>query len=465
MCFIYRLKRTLLQPMKRTLTFPTIFSIIFIAVFSACTKTSDDAGTAPTVITGPVIVNAAGTGATSGGFLSTGTATAYGVCYSSSNQQPTIADTKTSETVNYGTYASSITGLTPNTTYYLRAYATYLNATAYGAAIQFNTGSDQSTTTGQVSTFAGATAGGFLDGMGTAALFQDPMGIATDVAGNVYVADSYNSAIRKITTDGKVTTLAGNGNLGLVDGNAETAQFYSPSGLAVDAAGNVYVADRGNNAIRKVTPTGTVTTLAGSGDAGYADGTGAAATFNTPRGVAVDANGNVYVADYGNNLIRKITAAGVVTTIAGSRTTGYANGTGTATNFNKPTGIALDATGNIYVAEPLNNDIRKIDADMLVTTFAGGSTSGTAISALLGAPNSLSIDGSGNFWICDGNRRIVKIGADKKLIVMAGVSGGSGSTDGAGTVAVFNGPTGIAAGTGGNVYVADFGNNLIRRIN
>ncbi|WP_158288295.1 NHL repeat-containing protein [Mucilaginibacter psychrotolerans] len=450
--------------MKSKFTLPSIFSIILITMLSACLKSSDT-DTAPTIVTSPVIVNAAGTGAFSGGFITSGTATAYGVCYSSSNQVPTVSDTKTSETVNYGTYASSITDLTPNTTYYLRAYATYLGTTAYGAVVQFNTGSDQSTTTGQVSTFAGAIAGGFLDGIGTAALFQNPMGIATDAAGTVYVADSFNSAIRKITTDGHVTTLAGNGSLGFIDGTAETAKFYSPSGLAVDAAGNVYVADLGNNAIRKVTPTGTVTTLAGSGDAGYADGTGSAATFNTPRGVAVDANGNVYVADYGNNLIRKITAAGVVTTIAGSRTTGYANGTGTDANFNKPTGITLDATGNIYVAEPLNNAIRKIDADMLVTTFAGGSTSGTTITALLGAPNSLSIDGSGNFWICDGNRRIIKIGTDKKLIVMAGASGGSGYTDGAGTAALFNGPTGIAVGTGGNIYVADFGNNVIRKIN
>ncbi|MEO7211458.1 NHL repeat-containing protein [Mucilaginibacter sp.] len=451
--------------MKKLSTLCNFLIVILIAALSACSKSSDTAVTPPELVTAPVIVDAAGTTALTGGFITSGSATAYGVCYSTSHPQPTLSDLNTSETVAYSSFSSNITALTPNTTYYLRAYATYAGATAYGNVIQFSTGADLSGTSGTVSTFAGEVAGGFLDGSGAAALFGNPMGIATDAAGNIYVADSFNSAIRKIGTDGKVTTIAGNGNLGLVNGTAEVAQFYSPSALAVDATGNVYVADRGNNAIRKITPAGVVTTFAGNGEAGYTDGTGSAAYFNTPTGIAVDAAGNVYVADNGNNIIRKITPAGVVTTIAGSRTVGYANGVGILANFNKPTGIALDATGNIYVTEPLNHAIRKINADMLVTTFTGSPTGGTVASAWLGDPNALTIDVSGNFWISDANGRILKIDTSNKMTVVAGTSGTTGATNGAGTAALFNNPTGIAAGTGGNIYVADFGNNLIRQVN
>jgi sugar lactone lactonase YvrE len=451
--------------MKTFSTLSNFFFFVLIAALSSCSKSSDTDVTPPELVTTPVIVNAAGTAALSGGFLTSGNATAYGVCYSTTNPQPTLSDLNTSETVSYSTFSSSITSLTPNTTYYLRAYATYAGNTAYANVIQFTTGADLSATSGTVSTFAGSVAGGFVDGTGTAALFGNPMGIATDAAGNIYVADSYNSAIRRITTDGKVTTLAGNGNLGLVNGTAEVAQFYSPSALAVDLSGNVYVADRGNNAIRKITPAGVVTTLAGNGEAGYTDGTGSSAYFNTPTGIAVDAAGNVYVADNGNNIIRKITAAGVVTTIAGSRTVGYANGVGILANFNKPTGIALDATGNIYVTEPLNHAIRKINADMLVTTFTGSPSGGAIASAWLGDPNALTIDASGNFWISDANGRILKIDTANKMTVIAGTSGTTGATNGAGTAALFNNPTGIAAGIGGHVYVADYGNNLIRQVN
>nr|WP_294946646.1 hypothetical protein [uncultured Mucilaginibacter sp.] len=446
--------------MKKLSTLPKFLSIVILTVLSSCIKSSDGTITAPEVATTQVIVNAAGTTAISGGFLTSGNATAYGVCYSSSNQQPGLTDQTTSETVTYSTFTSSLTGLTPNTTYYLRAYATNVSSTAYGSVIQFTTGADLSATYGQVSAFAGNGTPGFTNGPLASAQFNNPMGLATDVAGNIYIADSFNSAIRKIAVDGTVSTLTGNGTIGLVNGTAETARFYSPSALAVDAAGNIYVADRGNNAVRKITPTGLVSTLAGNGNPGYADGTGATATFNTPIGIAVDANGNVYVADYGNNLVRKITPAGVVTTIAGSRTVGYVNGVGIAANFNKPTGIALDANGNIYVAEPLNHAIRKIDANMLVTTFTGG----PAATSWLGNPNALSIDAAGNFWISDASGRILKISAGKKLTVLAGTSGTTGATNGAGNNALFNNPTGIAA-SAGNVYVADYGNNVIRKVN
>lgn len=446
--------------MKKHFTLRKFPALILVCFLAACNSSSDDVTTTPDMTTNDVIVEAAGTSAWSGGFTTSTSITAYGVCYSSSNPEPTIADSKTSEPVSYSSFTSNITGLTPNTQYYLRAYATFSDKTGYGRVVKFTTGADLSAAYGQVSTYAGSVTGGFANGSLLTAQFYNPMGVASDAAGNLYVADSFNSSIRKISAEGLVSSIAGTGSLGYANGAGNVAQFYSPSALAVDALGTVYVADRGNNAIRKITAGGIVSTLAGSGVAGYADGTGEAATFNTPSGIAIDAAGNLIVADNGNNLIRKITPAGVVTTIAGSRTVGYANASGTAANFNKPTAIAIDANGIIYVAEPANYAIRKISSDMLVTTFAGG----PGAAALLGSPNALSFDAGGNLWISDGNGRILKIDADKKLTVAAGTSGVNGSTDGVGNAALFSAPTGIAA-TAAGVYVADFNNNVIRKVN
>ncbi len=204
-------------------------------------------------------------------------------------------------------------------------------------------------TTGVVTTFAGSGAPGATNGTGTAASFNYPQGVAIDASGNVYVADQGNNQIRKITSAGKVTTLAGTLVAGSTNATAigVSALFNGPTGVAVDAAGNVYVADFANNQIREINvTTGATTTLAGGSKSGSANGTGTAALFNGPAGVAVDAAGNVYVADFNNNLIRKIAPGGVVTTLAGSKA-GNANGTGTAALFNGPRGVAVDAAGNV----------------------------------------------------------------------------------------------------------------------
>jgi sugar lactone lactonase YvrE len=214
------------------------------------------------------------------------------------------------------------------------------------------------TPAGVVTTLAGSGVSGSADGAGTAASFNYPSGVAVDSTGNIYVADSNNNKIRKITPAGVVTTLAGSGVSDSEDGTGTTASFAYPRGVAVDKSGNLYVADSSNNKVRKITPAGAVTTLAGSGRKGSRDGT--AANFNYPNGVAVDSIGNVYVVDSGNHKIRKVTTAGVVTTLAGSGVEGSEDGTGTAASFYWPTGVAVDSSGNVYVADSNNNLIRKI---------------------------------------------------------------------------------------------------------
>jgi hypothetical protein len=200
---------------------------------------------------------------------------------------------------------------------------------------------------------------GSADGTGSAARFGNPAAVATDSSENVYVADYYDHTIRKITPAGAVTTLAGlAGSSGSADGTGSAARFNHPWGVATDSGGNVYVADSYNHTIRKITPAGAVTTLAGlAGSSGSADGTGSAARFNDPLGVATDSSGNVYIADYLNETIRKITPVGAVTTLAGpaGSSGSAADGTGSAVHFSRPIGVAVNSSGNVYVAEEGND--------------------------------------------------------------------------------------------------------------
>jgi uncharacterized repeat protein (TIGR03803 family) len=323
-----------------------------------------------------------------------------------------------------------------------------------------------------VTTLAGSAGQiGSSDGTGSAAWFDDPWDVAVDSAGDVYVADTENQEIRKITPSGIVTTLAGSaGQSGSSDGTGSAARFAVPQGLAVDSAGNVYVADTDNCEIRKITPSGVVTTLAGSArQTGSSDGTGSAARFDYPEGVAVDSAGNVYVADTDNQEIRKITPSGVVTTLAGGQW-GSSNGTGSAARFDGPAGVAVDSAGNVYVADWGNDEIRKVTPFGIVTTLAGsagqsGSSDGTGSAARLDYPSGVAMDIAGNIFIADEwNHEVREITPSGVVTTLAGSAGQIGSNNGIGSAARFDYPWGVAVDSAGNVYVADTGNDEIRKI-
>jgi sugar lactone lactonase YvrE len=276
---------------------------------------------------------------------------------------------------------------------------------------------------GTVTTAAGSDEDDYLDGPVSEALFQTPTGVAMSASGTLYVADSWQHdphpmRIRAITPEGMVVTLAGSSEAGSSDGIGVEATFRSPVGITTDNAGNVIVADTKNHRIRRVTPAGEVTTLAGptgSGyAAGYADGPAAEARFQEPRNVAVDGAGTIYVADTGNHCIRKITPDGTVTTLAGTNEPGYADGPGTQARFSYPAGIAVDGEGNLYVADTANHRIRQITPDGTVTTLAGaggpGNADGPAAEAQFRSPEGIAVDASGNIIVADtGNHRIRKI--------------------------------------------------------
>ena len=294
--------------------------------------------------------------------------------------------------------------------------------------------------------------------------FNSPTGLVLDAAGNLYVADYGNNEIRKIATDGTVSTFAGNGTQGVINASDTLATFNEPAGITIDAAGNLYVADSGNNLIRKISATRAVTTLAGGDTTGFAiNGTGINASFFDPLSVAADASGNIYVADAGDNQIRKVTSGGAVTTFAGNADT-----TNAVALFTNPTGLARDAAGNIFVAGYLTNTILKITPDGTIATLAGtgqpGATNGPGNTATFYFPNSVAVDAADNVYVADGvNNLIRKVTPDGTVSTLAG-NGTAGATDSTGTAASFDGPAGLAVDAAGNVYVADSNNNLIRKI-
>ncbi len=324
----------------------------------------------------------------------------------------------------------------------------------------------------QFSTLAGV-GPGTADGTGSNARFYRPYGAAADKNGNVFVSDTYNHTIRKITAAGVVTTFAGLAeNAGSDDGTGSAARFNQPDGLAVDNSGNVYVGDSGNHTIRQISRSGDVTTLAGlAGNPGSFDGTGSGARFNSPSGVAVDNNGNVYVADSLNYTIRKVSSSGAVTTLAGlAGNPGSIDGTGSGARFYYPAGLTRDGSGNLYTSDYKNNTVRKITSAGVVTTVAGlagvqGSNDGTGSNARFSLPDGIAVGADGNVYVADsGNHIIRRVTTAGVVTTLAGLAGNQGSIDGNGGDARFRGPEGIAADSAGNLYVADTLNWIIRKI-
>lgn len=390
------------------------------------------------------------------------------------------------------------------------------------------------TSVGAVSTIAGTGISSFVDGIGTVARFNSPWSIAVDSNFNLYVGDNVNDRIRKIIPSSAgwtVSTLAGGAGYGFLDGTGNAAKFSNPAGVAVDSCNNVYVADNWSHRIRKITPGGIVTTLAGSGSAVFADGIGAGASFNTPRGMCIDKSNNLYIADTSNNRIRKIaidstndianvrlpltdstlvpigtvttlgtttysqplftifdtlgnmyvscygehkiykvTPEGTRTTLAGSGTAAFNNAVGAAASFNMPCGLAIDANNNIFVADHNNHRIRRIDSANNVTTVAGSGVAGAwgdglGTAAQLHYPTGLAFDSLGNLFFSEQgtSHRIRMMAPNGDVTTIAG--NGTGSyVDGTGTVATFINPSGIVFDSFGNLYIADQGNHRIRMI-
>jgi len=307
---------------------------------------------------------------------------------------------------------------------------------------------------------------------GTPGSFRNPYGIAIDSAKNLYVSDTLNNTIRKITPARVVSTLAGTAGLfGSADGAGAAARFNFPLGLAVDASGNVFVADAKNSVIRRITPAGAVTTYAGApSQFGSADGPATSARFFLPYGVAIDGDGNLYVADSGNHTIRKITAAGVVSTLAGSAMqSGFVDGTGSAARFNSPWGISVDRSGVLFVSDNQNNVIRRVTAAGVVSTLAGNATGssgaqdGAGGAARFDQPRGLTVDGAGNIFVTDyGNSTLRQITAAGVVSTIAGAAKIIGDADSVGSNARFYDPTDVVA-DGSALYVVDSSNNLIRK--
>lgn len=332
-----------------------------------------------------------------------------------------------------------------------------------------------------INTFAGNGNTGYSGdgGAATLAQFFDPWAVAVDAVGNVYIADGGNNCIRKINPGGIITTIAGIAGFGGYSGDGGTAtlaKLSGPVGIAIDALGNIYIAENINRRIRKVNTSGIISTFAGTGGLGYSGDGGAAtlAQLNYPTGVAVDTAGNVYIGDQGNNCIRKVNTAGIISTIAGIVINGYSGDGGAATlaMLSTPAGVAVDIAGNVYISDLGNQRVRKVNTSGIISTIAGNGSQGysgdggVATLAQLNYPAGLSVDTTGNVYIADFyNNRIRKIDTGSIISTVAGngVQGFSG--DGASAIlAQLNRPYGVAVDATGNIYIADYYNQRIRKV-
>lgn len=321
---------------------------------------------------------------------------------------------------------------------------------------------------GDVTLLAGGTTAGYINGIGPEARFQGQAGMVAGSSGLIYISDAGNHTIRSYDPDTReVKSFVGPASQlsGWADGTGTDARFYKPVSICRDAAGNLYISDRGNHMVRKITPSGTVTTLAGSTASGYLDGTGSSARFREPWGITADGSGNVYVTDESNRRVRKITPSGTVTTFAGSGSATSVDGTGTAAGFHGMKGIAADASGNLYVSEYNGCKIRKISPSGVVTTFAGSGSAatidGTGTAASFYFPMAITVDGSGNVYVTQSNNYVRKITPSGVVTTLAG-SGIMGSDNGSPLSATFSSLNGIYASSTDNLYLGASGNNQVR---
>jgi sugar lactone lactonase YvrE len=333
---------------------------------------------------------------------------------------------------------------------------------------------------GTITTVAGNGTPGFSGdgGPATNAGLPEPYGVAVDAAGNLYIVDINNHRVRKVSVSGTITTVAGNGTPGFSGdgGPATNARLAYPTGVAVDAAGNLYIADRLNSRVRKVSTSGTITTVAGDGSAGFSGDGGPAtnAQLAGPYGVAVDAAGNLYIADFQNSRVRKVSTSGTITTVAGDGSFGFSGDGGPATNAQLagPNGVAVDAAGNLYIADINNHRVRKVSTSGTITTVAGNGTpgfsgdGGPATNARLRPPTGVAVDAAGNLYIADiFNQRVRKVSTSGTITTVAGtgIYGFSGD-GGPATNARLAYPSGVAVDAAGNLYIADQNNHRVRKV-
>ena len=318
----------------------------------------------------------------------------------------------------------------------------------------------------QVSTVAGTGVIGHVDGSAASASFANLASLATDTAGNIYIADAFNNSIRKLSKDGQVTTVAGSGAQGDADGAVSQASFFYPLGIAIDNKGDIYVADTRNSLIRKISG-GFVTTIAGK-SIHHPLPVKSTVQLDNPSGIVVGPTGDIFFSDWGNDVIRKIDTTGAVSVYAGRGSPGLVDGHADTAAFYLPWGLTADSAGNLYVADCYNNAIRKISTNGLVTTVAGhtkkGKVNGKGTVASFHKPAALYINNNHILYVADaGNNLVRRIAEDGTVSTLAG-SGKRGNEDGPDTLASFFKPSGITAGKNGVIYIADFDNNIIRAI-
>ncbi|MGW2367126.1 NHL repeat-containing protein [Streptomyces sp. NPDC001667] len=333
---------------------------------------------------------------------------------------------------------------------------------------------------GTIITVAGTGTAGYVADGGPAAgtSLYYPRGVAVDAAGNLYIGDQSNHRVRKVSPNGIITTVAGNGTAGFVSdgGPALGTSLNTPIGVAVDGARNLYIADTNNHRVRKVSPNGIITTVAGNGQAGFvSDGGPAVATkLNSPHAVAVDAAGNLYIADYANHRVRKVSPNGIITTVAGNGQAGFVSdgGPAIATKLNGPTGVAVDAAGNLYIGEWSGQRVRKVDTNGIITTVAGNGTAGyvsdggPAVATRLYTPGAVAVDAAGSLYIADySNHRVRKVDADGIITTVAGDGVAGYVADGGPAVGTrLYGPIGVGVDTAGSLYIADYSNHRVRKV-